>query len=75
METKLEIPSNYESAIEAGWKRGKVAAQRGYVSRVTDTAKAGVRIGGKKGHSTYFVLLPRTDTTRYCYRQYLLPPQ
>ena len=75
METKLEIPSNYESAIEAGWKRGKVSSQRGYVSRVADTGKSGVRVGGKKGRPTYYVLLSRTDTTRYCYRQYLIPPQ
>ena len=58
------------------WKTGKIVlydmkSERGYVSRRlkdSDTLTTGVARGRRAGEK--YVLLPRWDSTSYCYRVY-----
>lgn len=58
------------------WNNGKIVlydmkSERGYVSRRlknSDTLTTGVARGRRAGEK--YVLLPRWDSTRYCYRVY-----
>lgn len=58
----------YLEAKAKGYKDGRTAYQRGYVSRKTNIENQPVL---KSGRCELYVLLPNWNSTRYCIRQYL----
>ena len=67
----LHVPTSYADAIDnAGWRDGRTAYQRGYVSRKADPRQAPLH---RTTRGEYYVLLASTRSTQYCVRQYLLP--
>lgn len=61
--------------LEEGYTLGDHKFQRGYVSRKLDIMDCceGGRARGNRNNELY-VLVPCYTSTRYCYRQYLIPP-
>jgi len=67
----MEKIKTLNDALAAGYKRGDMKYQRGYVSRKSDIGKSPVHVaGGRRAGELYF-LLPCYDSTIYCMRQYL----
>lgn len=64
-------PKTLSEALLAGYKPGRTAWQRGYVSRKQDNSKATVLVA--RGGELY-VRLPSWKSTYYCVRQYLVAP-
>lgn len=58
----------YKEAKAKGYRDGRRAYQRGYVSRKVDIDDQPVL---KSGAGELYVLLPNWDSTQYCIRQYL----
>ena len=59
-------------ALNAGYKLGDVRLQLGYVSRRCDPGNQPVLKAGSYRRGELYVLLPNYNSTRYCYRQYLV---
>lgn len=58
----------YKEAKAKGYKDGRTAYQRGYVSRKINIENQPVL---KSGRGELYVLLPNWNSTQYCIRQYL----
>jgi hypothetical protein len=61
----------YGEALAQGYKRGDLQSMMGYQSRAKDCKEFPVYVGKGSRKGQLFVVLPRYDTKRYCYRQYL----
>lgn len=59
-------------AFDAGYVRGDLRLQLGYVSRKVNGYDQEVQTAGGYRHGELYVLLPNFRSTRYCYRQYLV---
>ena len=58
----------YKDAKKQGYKNGRQAYQRGYVSRKIDINNQPVLTSGK---GELYVLFPCWTSTQYCIRQYI----
>jgi len=58
-------------ALAAGYVRGDMKYQRGYVSRRADIGKSPVHVAGGRRKGELYVLLPSWRSSIYCMRQYL----
>ena len=58
----------YKEAKTKGYKDGRTAYQRGYVSRKINIDNQPVL---ESGRGELYVLLPNWNSTQYCIRQYL----
>jgi hypothetical protein len=66
-------------AIDKGYIYGSTCLHSGYVSRKVDVSQLEVKYS-KKGYDDPktkrpYVLLPNFNSTRYCIKQYLIPPE
>jgi hypothetical protein len=75
MTTEIEIPKSYFDAKKAGWIETNTSLCRGYVSRKMNTDNAPIHAAGGIRRGEYYVLLPSWQTSQFCIRQYLKPPQ
>lgn len=64
----------YAEAKAQGWTKGDAVWQKGYVSRKAKDEYIMVEEAGGTRRGQYYVLLPNRESTRYCIRQYLIPP-
>ena len=62
-------PATYADALANGYRDGRQAWERGYVSRKADPKKAGI-CTARNGE--LYVLLASDRSSRYCIRQYLV---
>jgi hypothetical protein len=62
----------YAEALTLGYTRGRTSTERGYVSRKSNPDNHIVRTA--RGGELY-VSLANWQSTRYCYRQYLVAPK
>lgn len=58
-------------ALDAGYVRGEMKYQRGYISRRADIGEAPVHVAGGRRKGELYILLPCYHSTTYCMRQYL----
>lgn len=66
-----EKTMTYADAINRGYANGRIAWQRGYVSRKINADNQTVHTSGS---GELYVLLPTWQSSQYCIRQYLVPP-
>ena len=62
----------YAEALALGYTRGRTSMERGYVSRRSNPANHVVQAA--RGGELH-VSLANWQSTRYCYRQYLVAPK
>lgn len=64
-------PKTYAEALAAGYTRGRITMERGYISRKSNPDNHVVKISGT---GELYVSLANWRSTRYCLRQYLIAP-
>ena len=69
------MPNTYKEAIALGYKYVFSSWAMGYVSRKTEIAEQKVYQAGGMRKGLVYVLGPSWESTRYCYRHYLRPPE
>lgn len=61
----------YSEALKKGWKEGRVAWARGYISRKVNQMD---QLVYRSARGEYYVELPSWQSSQYFHRQYLTPP-
>ena len=69
------MPKTYGEAIALGYKYVFSSWARGYVSRKVKLSSQLVHQAGGKRKGLVYVLGPSWESSRYCYRHYLRPPE
>lgn len=66
-----KIPSTYAEALSLGYTLGRKTKESGYVSRKSNPDNHAVQVSGT---GELYVSLANYQSTRFCFRQYLLAP-
>lgn len=70
----MTVPKTLRDALAQGYTMGEATWTRGYVSRRADPLDAPVHIAGGSRAGQLYVLEASYNSTTYCLRRYLIPP-